>query len=261
MKTPSTIHITYLIVIALTCFGAIVTIDFGDIDFLRRLTYAMIISALAISILSIVYVFLSNTTIPTMLKDVERISNQIQESAHRMDVRPDVAREFDTLSKLIREESQRLSSEMHSLTLLQGSESEGGRHDQTGTDQSELPMRVLDTSAPMGLVLLYAAVLAFGAKKSLDLADLCQSMALPPGSEFYFQGWILAMTATGLLATRFDDQMTAKVEYVHPSLLEGIRERIPKKIAQLKLESNATYATEIATTITRVEEYFASKKT
>ncbi|MBF0133550.1 MAG: hypothetical protein HQL75_13315 [Magnetococcales bacterium] len=248
MKTPATIHATYLVIIALACLGAIVSIDFGDVAFFRRLTYALIIAALAVSILSIVYVFLSNTTIPTTLKEMERISVRIHEAAQQFDMRPESVKEFEALSGLIRTESQRLSQEIQTLTAPTSKKSDN--------DLDNLSTRVLDASAPMGLVLLYAVSLAFKQQKNLELKVLCQTVALPEGSEFYFQGWILAMTTTGLFKTRFDDQLTAIIEYVHPSLQEGIQKRIPEKIAQLKETGDEAYATNIMATVAQLEKFF-----
>lgn len=247
MNHSKAIHLSSFIAIIITSSVALYSIDFGTLPELKRITLSLAIAFLAVSTLAVIYMFLTNTALTTALNEVETLSRNIDKNAETIRSETVLTGEkMGVFSNHVQEVIRHISKNSEGVPTFQPDNS---------VDQI-LGDRVLRNSSPMGLLFLYAAVLAHQKKVDLDLKTLTSTLGMPNGSELYLQGWLMATGAAGLFSVHFDDQLMATISVFNEPLLTQLHTRIPEKISALKTEGDPEYAKDIASKLQGINTYF-----
>ena len=222
------IHIFYIIGFLLFVIIGLITIQWSEItDLVNYITFALTLSSLVLSILAIVYSFISNSRFSETMGALNNVSKDVLDSTIKLNtVTDDLTRQVEEIPihlKNVEDQTEKTHQLIESIQLIKETSVEPAT---TKKEELSSVESFLTSSSFYGKKLLFACSLSFSTKKNFVLTDLFES------SQDYMWGYFIASTAMKL----FKYTETNKV-----ILVTDINVEITEKIRDIAFKSAENY--------------------
>lgn len=192
------IHISYIIGFLITMIIGLITIKWNNIpNLVDYITFALTLSSLVLSLLAIIYSFVSNNKFSESIGALNNVSDEVLDSSKKLNLITDdlsiKVAEIPEHLKNVEEKAEKTHQLIESMkiekenTSVSTSEVEGVAKHEFSVD------KFLSVSSFNGKALLYALSLSFNQKKSFLLQDIFDS------NRDYVWGYFIATSSMGLI--------------------------------------------------------------
>ena len=256
MKNGLKVHFIYIVGILLATIVLVATVNWGAIEGLvGYITFALALASLLLSLLAIVYAFVSGNTLSQNLGMLSQASQDISgSSANMLQSSSDLELRIAAIPQLIGEVGERVSATQKMIEELQFQNQpsmEAQALEPHSPDFSSITAELATRSSPYGLITTYSLALAYNKGAGFDYQEL--SRMILDDSKDYFHGWSMALDAVQFLDTRINKKIWTLRSFTEP-LLSSIL-ATAQLVKDEKPEGSAVWNAEV---INSIDQFFAS---
>lgn len=213
------IHIFYVIGFLLFVIIGLLTIQWSEItDLVNYITFALTLSSLVLSILAIVYSFISNSRFSETMGVLNNVSKDVLDSTIKLNtVTDDLSRQVEIIPihlKNVEDQTEKTHQLIESIQQVKENSVESVS---TKNGQLSSAKGFLISSSFNGKKLLFACSLSFSSKKNFVLNDLFDS------SKDYMWGFFIATTSMNFFKYTETNKVILITD-INNEIIDNIRE-------------------------------------
>lgn len=256
MNNSSKVHFFYIVGILLATIVLTATVNWGAIEGLvGYITFALARASLLLSLLAIVYAFISGNTLSQNLGMLSQASQDISgSSANILQSSSDLEVRIAAIPQLIGEVGERVSATQKMIEELQFQNQppmESQAPEPQAPDFSSITAELATRSSPYGLITTYGLALAYNQGAGFDYQELSQIIF--DDSKDYFHGWSMALDAFQFLDIRTNKNIWTLRSFTEP-LLSNIL-AAAEVVKDEKPEESAVWNAEM---IDSIDQFFSN---
>jgi hypothetical protein len=192
------IHVSYIIGFLIIVIIGMMTVKWSNIpNLVDYITFALTLSSLILSMLAIIYSFVSNNKFSESIGALNNVSDDVLESSKKLNlITDDLSKKVEEIPihlKNVEEKTEKTHSLLETMKFDMGNiNNVEGQEPEEVTETLFSISNYLNTSSFNGKSLLYAINISYNQKKSFLLTELF------PRNYEYMHGYFIASSAMGL---------------------------------------------------------------
>jgi hypothetical protein len=251
-KTINKLHFLYITGILIAIIILLSTAKFGSNDnLIAYLSFALTVSSLFLSLLAIIYAYISNSTFGDTISSLNKSSNDISNNSKNLEgITKTLDEKFEKLPQFLKALENKVD---WTNAYLYDQYERSQNAPQEPLDQ-EIPKDYIDKfitySSTMGLYALYASYLSWKNKKPFTLKTLYDNCELL--SVEYTMGFLTSVSSFGVF-TRFDYSDKWTITDFNSRIAETITKEVEARVQNEKDSDKSNY---LETQLTQLRNLF-----